>query len=92
MLQEWEKENLMQLSKEQLLYLIGQDKHTDFMISNVLIDESKSHISATDAIEKIRKYSCENSFLLRDKNLGSWIDMKEGKITQEKYNEIRFGI
>lgn len=62
------------------------------MISNVLIDESKSHISATDAIEKIRKYSCENSFLLRDKNLGSWIDMKEGKITQEKYNEIRFGI
>lgn len=92
MLQEWEKENLMQLSKEQLLYLIGQYKHTDFMISNVLVDESKSHISATDAIEKIRKYSCENSFLLRDKNLGSWIDMKEGKITQEKYNEIRFTI
>ena len=92
MLQEWEKENLMQLSKEQLLYLIGQYKHTDFMISNVLIDESKSHISATDTIEKIRKYSCENSFLLRDKNLGSWIDMKEGKITQEKYNEIRFTI
>lgn len=27
-----------------------------------------------------------------DKNLESWIDMKEGKITQEKYNEIRFTI
>ena len=87
MLQEWEKENLMQLSKEQLLYLIGQYKHTNFMV-----DESKSHISAEDAIEKIRNYSCENNFSLRDKNLGSWIDMKEGKITQEKYNEIRFGI
>ena len=92
MLQEWEKENLMQLSKEQLLYLIGQYKHMDFMISNVLVDESKSHISAEDAIEKIRNYSCENNFSLHDKNLGSWIDMKEGKITQKKYNEIRFGI
>lgn len=92
MLQEWEKENLMRLSKEQLLYLLGQYKHTDFMISNVLVDESKSHISAEDAIEKIRNYSYENNFSLHDKNLGSWIDMKEGKITQEKYNEIRFGI
>lgn len=60
--------------------------------SNVLVDESKSHISAEDAIEKIRNYSCENNFSLHDKNLGSWIDMKEGKITQEKYNEIRFTI
>ena len=51
------RENLMKLNKEQLIYLIEQYHHTDFLIGETLVDQSKHNITNEKCIEKIRKYS-----------------------------------
>ena len=85
------KENLMNLNKEQLIYLIEQYHHTDFLIGETLVDQSKRNITNEKCIEKIREYSCENQISLNDEHLGSYIDMKLGKITKEEYRKIVLG-
>lgn len=51
-----QKDILMELSKEELVYLIEQLCHSQFLIGEVCIDESKLHIDSYKAVEKIRKY------------------------------------
>lgn len=43
-----------QLDKEQLIWLIGEWKKTESLISEILVDVSKWRISPEDAIDKIR--------------------------------------
>ena len=85
------RENLMRLNKEQLIYLIEQYHHTDFLIGEALVDQSKCNITNEKCIEKIREYSCENQISLNDEHLGDYIDMKLGKITKEEYRKIVLG-
>lgn len=47
---------LNELSKEQLIYLIEQLYNSQFLIGEVLVDESKCHINSDKAINEIRKY------------------------------------
>ena len=44
------KQVLSELSKEQLIYLIEQLVHSQFLISEVCVDESKWHINTDKAI------------------------------------------
>ena len=85
------KENLMKLNKEQLIYLIEQYHHTDVLIGETLVDQSKGNITNEKCIEKIRKYSSENYISLNDEHLGDYIDIKLGKITKEEYRKIVLG-
>lgn len=85
------RENLMKLNKEQLIYLIEQYHHTDFLIGETLVDQSKRNITNEKCIEKIRDYSSENQISLNDDHLGDYIDMKLGKITKGEYRKIVLG-
>ena len=82
------KEILNELSKEQLIYLIEQFYHSQFLISEVCVDESKCHISSENAIQKIRNdlYDMPNTYNVD--NFKAQIDMKMGKITVEEYRKI----
>lgn len=53
---DYKKDVLMELSKEELVYLIEQLCHSQFLISEVCVDESKLHIDSYKAVDKIRKY------------------------------------
>lgn len=86
------KENLSKLSKEQLIYIIEQYYDACFMISETLVEESKWHIKKKDAIEKIREYLSDTHMDLYDDHLGEYIDMKQGKISGEKYRRIILGV
>lgn len=85
------KENLMKLNKEQLIYLIEQYHHTDVLIGETLVDQSKGNITNEKCIEKIRKYSSENYISLNDEHLGDYINIKLEKITKEEYRKIVLG-
>ena len=82
------KEVLSQLSKEQLIYLIEQLKHSQSMISDVCVDESKQHISSKKAVDKIRGYIYDMPSLYDATKLKAYIDMRMGKITIEEYRII----
>ena len=49
------KKILNALTKEQLIFLINQYQHMEFLISEVCVNESKQHIPSEQAIEEIRK-------------------------------------
>ena len=51
---EYVKELCEQLDKEQLIWVIGHWMKTGAIISEILVDESKWHITSEDAIDKIR--------------------------------------
>ena len=82
------KEVLNQLSKEQLIYLIEQLNHSQFMISEVCVDESKWHIKSKEAINKIRGYIYNIPSLYDVTELKAYIDMKTEKISVEEYRKI----
>ena len=82
------KEVLNQLSKEQLIYLIEQLNHSQFLIGYVLVDESKQHISPDKAVDKIRGYMYDMPSLYDADELKAYIDMKMEKITLEEYRKI----
>ena len=79
------------MDKDQLIYLIDQYEHTIFQISETLVDESKWHIEPQTAIEKIRETLQKNQFSLRDEHLGDYINMRQGKITEEEWRKIILG-
>ena len=81
----------MKLNKEQLIYLIEQYHHTDFLIGETLVNQSKRNITNEKCVEKIRDYSSENQISLNDEHLGDYIDLKLGKITKEEYRKIVLG-
>ena len=82
------KEILNELSKEQLIYLIEQYYHSQFLISEVCVEESKQHISSEQAIQEIRKYLYDMPDTYNVDNFKALIDMKMGKITIEEYRKI----
>lgn len=82
------KEILNELSKDQLIYLIEQFYHSQFLISETCVDESKCHISSEKAVQKIRNclYNMPNTYNVD--NFKAQIDMGMGKITVEEYRKI----
>ena len=82
------KEIPNELSKEQLIYLIEQYYHSQFLISEVCVEESKQHISSERAIKKIRNllYDMPNTYNVD--NFKTHINLKMGKITVDEYRKI----
>ena len=82
------KETLNELSKEQLIYLIEQYYHSQFLISETCVDESKCYISSENAVQKIRSYLYNMPSTYNIDNFKAQIDMKMGKITTDEYRKI----
>ena len=82
------KEALNELSKDQLIYLIEQYYHSQFLIGEVCVEESKQHISSEMAIEKIRKYIYDMPSTYNMDNFKAQIDIGMGKITVDEYRKI----
>ena len=82
------KETLNELSKEQLIYLIEQYYYSQFLISEVCVDESKCHISSENAVQKIRSYLYDMPSTYNVADFKALIDMKMGKITVDEYRKI----
>lgn len=82
------KEILNELSKDQLIYLIEQYYHSQFLISEICVDESKQHISSEKAVDKIRKYLYDMPSAYNVIDFKAHIDMKMGKITVYEYRKI----
>ena len=72
------KQVLSELSKEQLIYLIEQLVHSQFLISEACVDESKWHINSDKAINKIREYIYDMPSLYDVTELKAYINMKIG--------------
>ena len=82
------KEILNELSKDQLIYLIEQFYHSQFLIGEACVDESKQHISSENAVQKIRSYLYNMPNTYNVDNFKAQIDLKMGKITIEEYRKI----
>lgn len=82
------KETLNELSKEQLIYLIEQYYHSQFLIGEVCVDESKQHISSEKAVEKIRNrlYNIPNTYNVD--YFKAYLDYEMSKITVDEYRKI----
>lgn len=81
------KEQLFQLSKEQLVYLIGQFNNSELLIGEICVEESKCHIDSDKAVDKIRGYI----YYIPSNNaeeLKAYIDMKMNKISIKEYRKI----
>lgn len=83
-----DKETLSQLSKEQLIYLIEQLNHSQLLISETCVDESKQHIDSNKAVDKIRSYIYNMPSMYDAEELKAYIDMKMNKISVEDYKKI----
>ena len=81
------KEILNELSKEQLIYLIEQYYHSQFLISEACVEESKQHISSENAVQKIRNYLYDMPKTYNVADFKAIIDMKMGKITVDEYRK-----
>ena len=81
------KDILNELSKEQLIYLIEQYYYSQFLISEVCIEESKQHISSKRAIKKIRNCLYDMPITYNVDNFKTQIDLKMNKITVEEYRK-----
>ena len=82
------KEILNELSKDQLIYLIEQYYHSQFLIGEACVDESKQHISSEKAVKKIYNYLYDMPSTYNVDNFKALIDLKMGKITVEEYRKI----
>ena len=82
------KEILNELSKEQLIYLIEQFYHSQFLIGEVCVEESKQHISSERAIKKIRNCLYDMPNIYNVDNFKTQIDLKMGKITVDECRKI----
>lgn len=87
------KKILDALTKEQLIFLINQYQHMEFLISEICVNESKQHISSEQEVEEIRKElrNCNFPFCTFTEEFISLLDYKMGKITLGEYKE-RIGI
>lgn len=87
------KKILNALTKEQLIFLINQYQHMEFLISEVCVNESKQHIPSEQVVEEIRKElrNCNFPFSNSIEEFISLLDYKMGKITLDEYKE-RIGI
>ena len=83
------KKILNALTKEQLIFLINQYQHMEFIISEICVNESKQHIPSEQTIEEIRKElrNCNLPFCTSIEEFISLLDYKMGKITLDEYKE-----
>ena len=83
------KKILNALTKEQLIFLINQYQHMEFIISEICVNESKQHIPSEQAVEEIRKElrNCNFPFSTSTEEFISLLDYKMGKITLDEYKE-----
>lgn len=82
-------DKMMNLSKEQLIWLLLQNDHSNTLISETLVEESKWHTNPEIALENIRKYLRENfAFGINwgedPENIKAELDFKMEKITREE--------
>ena len=82
------KETLNELSKDQLIYLIEQYYHSQFLISEVCVEESKCHISSENSVQKIRSYLYNLPKTYNVTDFKALIDMKMSKITVDECRKI----
>lgn len=82
------KEILNELSKEQLIYLIEQYYHSQFLISETCVDESKFNISSLDAVQKIRSYLYNMPKTYDVADFKVLIDWTMGKITLDECRKM----
>ena len=82
------KEILNELSKEQLIYLIEQFYHSQFLISETCVEESKQHISSEKAVQKICNYLYDMPSTYNVADFKALIDLKMGKITVDEYRKM----
>ena len=83
-----QKELLYNLSKEHLIYLIEKLNHSQFLIGETCVDESKCHIDSNEAIDKIRGYLYYVPSMWRIEDLSAYLDMEMGKISVLEYRKI----
>ena len=83
-----QKELLMTLTNEQLIYLIEQMNHSLFLIGETCVAESKGHIESVDAIRAIRDDIYDMPSAYNEVDLKAHIDMKMGKITVNECRKI----
>lgn len=83
-----QKEILMTLTNEQLIYLIERMHHSLFLIGETCVAESKGHIETTDAIREIRDDIYDMPSAYNEADFKAYIDMKMGKITVADYRRI----
>lgn len=88
------KENLENLSKKQLIYIIDKFDHLYCTVSEICVSESKLHIESKEAVYEIRKLCNDIQYDvdIKGKHIGDLINMKLGKITSEEYRKIVLGI
>lgn len=84
----FEKDVLMSLSKEQLIYLIEQYSHSQFLISLTCVRESKLELDSDKAVDKIREYIYDAPSFDDENELKAYIDMKMNKISVKEYRKI----
>ena len=82
------KEILNELSKDQLIYLIEQYYHSQRIISQICVDESKHHITSEKAVEEIRNKLFYVSLNSNTYYLQAYLDKQMGKITVDEYRKI----
>ena len=86
------KENLDKLTRDDLIYLLRVYSHTWVCISEVLVDQSKQHISNEYAIDEIRCYLSEiNGLNPRNDRLDLEIKLRKREITSDEYRKIVLG-
>lgn len=83
-----EKKVLLELSKEQLIYLIEQLNHSQFLIGETCVRESKWELDSDKAVDRIREYIYHMPSLYDSKELSAYIDMKMEKISVKEYRKI----
>ena len=82
-------EKMMQLSKEQLVWLLIQCDWQDALISETLVEVSKMHLTPEKAIDNIREYLGENQarhmmWSHKPEDLQAELDFKMGKISKRE--------
>ena len=82
------KEILTELYKDQLIYLIEQFYHSQFLISETCVEESKCHISSENAVQKIRSCLYDIPITYNVDNFKARIDLRMGKIMVDEYRKI----
>ena len=83
-----DKKTLNELSKEQLIYLVEQLMHSQFLISSTGVRESKRQLDSDKAVDRIREYLYDMPSLYNAKETKAYIDMKMEKISVEEYRKI----
>ena len=85
---ESKKQVLRELHTDHLIYLIEQLYHSQSLIGEVLVDESKQHIGPDRAIDKIRSHMYHMPDLHNSSDTRAYIDMKMNKISIDEYRRI----